>query len=292
MTMTDGGPQTGSADSAPTGGAPLGPDSLTWKYHGDLRGMLLLWRTGTLQNMHPAVHSALQEHSDFFTDPWDRLMRSQPPIMGVIYDQQSTETGGAVRGFHEKIKGEDDGHGKRYHALDPDVFWWTHATFVEMIIAFNEYFGKPLTMAEKDQLVAEGVTWWQRYGLSMRPVIYTYAEFETYWNRMLAEELERNATTDWAMSAAEHPMPAPPGVPGLAWKVLERPFVRANMWLGVGLLPPQARETLGVEWSGRDELVLRALGQCVRRTWPLLPARIRYHPRAYAGMRRVAADAA
>jgi uncharacterized protein (DUF2236 family) len=38
------------------------------------------------------------------------------------------------------------------------VFWWSHATFVESIIAGSEYFGTPLTPAEKDQLIAEGVT--------------------------------------------------------------------------------------------------------------------------------------
>jgi uncharacterized protein (DUF2236 family) len=50
-------------------GAPLGPGSLTWKYHGDRLGLLLLWRTGTLQNMHPAVNSALQQMSNFFDNP-------------------------------------------------------------------------------------------------------------------------------------------------------------------------------------------------------------------------------
>ena len=34
---------------------PLGPDSLTWKYFGDLRtGMLGLW-IGAIQNMYPEL---------------------------------------------------------------------------------------------------------------------------------------------------------------------------------------------------------------------------------------------
>ena len=34
-------------------GNPLGPDSLTWKYFGDVRtGMLGVW-IGALQNMYP-----------------------------------------------------------------------------------------------------------------------------------------------------------------------------------------------------------------------------------------------
>ena len=36
-------------------GDPLGPDSLTWKYFGDLRtGMMGVW-IGALQNMYPEL---------------------------------------------------------------------------------------------------------------------------------------------------------------------------------------------------------------------------------------------
>jgi uncharacterized protein (DUF2236 family) len=269
--------------------APLGPGSLTWKYHGDRRGLLFMWRTGTLQNMHPAVNSALQQKSNFFDNPWDRLLRSIPPIMGVVYDDRPDETGAQVRDFHRDIKGEDDGHGRRYSALNPDTFWWTHVTFVETIVAINEFFGTPLTQAEKDQLVAEGVTWWKRYGLSMRPVVSTWEEFQAYFDHMLTHELEHNATTRWALTADQQSMPPPPGVPGIAWKLLERPTSKFNRWLGNGLMPPKAREILDLEWHTRDEIALRILGQVVRRTWPFLPARVRYQPRAYDAIKRAEA---
>ena len=76
MTITD---LEATESTAPVG-APLGPGSLTWQHHGDRLALLMLWRTGTLQNMHPAVNSALQQMSNFFEDPWDRLFRSMPPI--------------------------------------------------------------------------------------------------------------------------------------------------------------------------------------------------------------------
>ena len=271
-------------------GAPLGPGSLTWKYHGDRRGLLFLWRTGTLQNMHPAVNSALQQKSNFFDNPWDRLFRSIPPIVGVVYDADGETTGAQVRDFHKPIKGDDDGHGRRFSALNPDTFWWTHVTFIETLIALNEYFGTPLTEVEKDQLVKEGVTWWRRYGLSDRPVIDNWADFEAYFEHMLAHELEHNATTRWAVTADKQTMPPPPGIPKLAWKLVEWPTSKFNVWLGNGLMPPKARETLGLKWRIHDEVALRVMGQVVRRTWPLLPAKIRYNPRAYDAIKR--ADAA
>lgn len=265
--------------------APLGPGSLTWKYFGDRRLLLFFGRTGILQNMHPAVGASLRQHSNFFTDPLDRLHRSIPPIMGVVYDPPQAQTGHLVRGFHTHIKGLDS-QGRRYHALHPDVFWWTHVTFVEVIIALNQYFGTPLTTDQKQQLVAEGVTWWQRYGLSMQPVIDNYADFEAYWQYMLDHELESNATTDVALNVAGHDIPPPKGVPAPLWNLTRKPVTRLGVWLANGFMPERGREILGLTWTARDQRRLDALATIVRRTWPLLPAWVRYFSRAHHNMRR------
>jgi uncharacterized protein (DUF2236 family) len=167
------------------------------------------------------------------------------------------------------------------------VFWWTHVTFVESIIAMNDFFGTPLTRAQKDQLFAESVTWWGRYGLSARPVFSSCAEFERYWQRMLAEELDRNATTDYALGLRETPIPPPPLIPRPLWRLARGPFMRFNFWLGRALLPPRARETLELPWTARDERRFRIFAAAVRRAWPLLPPRVRYDRRAYLNMKRV-----
>jgi uncharacterized protein (DUF2236 family) len=64
---------------------PLGPESLTWRCFGDLRGLLLISRVGLLQNLHPSLAAGVQEHSDLFLNPWNRLFRSIPPILAVVY---------------------------------------------------------------------------------------------------------------------------------------------------------------------------------------------------------------
>ena len=65
---------------------PLGPESLTWKYFGDLRtGMLGVW-IGALQNMHPELGAGVEEHSILLREPLQRVARSVYPIMGVVYD--------------------------------------------------------------------------------------------------------------------------------------------------------------------------------------------------------------
>ena len=48
---------------APAYALPLGPDSLTWRYFGDGRMILLGPRAAVLQNMLPALGQGVQDHS-------------------------------------------------------------------------------------------------------------------------------------------------------------------------------------------------------------------------------------
>src|SRR4029077_3347368 len=176
-------------------GDPLGPDSLTWKYFGDLRtGMLGVW-IGAIQNMYPELGAGVEDHSILLRElknmspglgggvepppflrrePLQRVARSVYPIMGVVYDgERAAQTGEQIKSYHKTIKGVDAG-GRRYHALHPETFYWAHATFFMLIIKTAEYFCGGLTEAEKRQLFDEHVQWYRMYGVSMRPVPETW----------------------------------------------------------------------------------------------------------------------
>jgi len=157
-----------SADSY----TPLGPDSATWHFFGDWRGMVSgLW-SGSMQNMHPKLGAAVWDHSDFFGERWQRLMRSLYPIMGTVFDG-TTDTGHEVRDYHRTVKGVTE-DGSRYHASDPDVFYWAHATFWYGAVRSAEIFGPRITEEQKRQLFSESQTWYAMYGVSMRPCPDTY----------------------------------------------------------------------------------------------------------------------
>lgn len=254
--------------------APLGPGSLTWKYFADRRGILLAQRAGVLQAMHPAIAAALLDHSDFFDNPIGRLARSSGPIVGVIYDENPSGTGAWVRDQHPSIKGADE-KGRRYHALDPETFFWAHATFFEGMITAQELFGdRPLTRLEKERAYAESVTWYARYGVSMRPVPEDYAAFERYWARMFSQVLEPTRVARGSVRRVRG-LPSPPGFPGLLWKPIAPLVGIAGPWLTRVTLPPEAREMFGFEPSDRDRSGLRALQRTVRAIWPLVPGRYR-----------------
>jgi uncharacterized protein (DUF2236 family) len=270
----------------PRGAAPLGANSLTWRYLGDSRNALLAARAGILQVMHPAIDAGVREHSDFFANPWNRIIRSAGPILGVVYDEDPQATGHTVRDFHRPIKGHVP-DGSRYAALDPETYFWAHATFFEAQIATQELFGAPLSDAAKVQLYAESITWYERYGLSMRPVPSDYAAFEEYWRWMLDDVL---ASTPLARASIHKPkrrLPAPlPWMRG-PWAVSYPLLVAGSTWLVRGTLPPRAREVLEVEWSQRDQRRLRALAVAVRGGWNVAPARLRRLPRAHNAFARI-----
>jgi uncharacterized protein (DUF2236 family) len=278
---------TGGAPPTPSSGAPLGPGSLTWKHFADIRGTLLTQRAGVLQVMHPAIAAALIDHSDVFENPMQRLIRSAGPILGVVYDEDGEATARWVRDQHPPIRGRDT-RGRRYHALDPDTYYWAHATFFESQIATQELFGVPLTDAEKEQLYAESITWYARYGLTMRPVPPDYQAFQRYWQTMFEDVLEPTSIARAAVRTTRD-LPAPHlAIEGVVWAA-SRPLIsRGGPWLTRGTLPPQAQEILGISWSHRDQLALDGLRALIRATWPIVPAGMRQLPRASDAARRYA----
>ena len=183
-------------------GAPVGPGSLLWETASDPRSMLTGTAAGIMQLMLPGLGAGVSEHSNFFDDPFDRIFRSIPYIWGSIFaedEDQGAARGRQIRDFHPDIKGTDH-QGRRYHALDPEVFWWAHATFTwEMFRARELYFPIPLRRSEKERLYAETVTWYRRYGVSDRPVPRTYAAFCARFEEICRQDLELTPAVQWVL---------------------------------------------------------------------------------------------
>ena len=195
---------------------PLGPDSLTWRYFGDNRMALLGPRAAVLQNMLPALGQGVQDHSVWFAETLARLQRSIPPIFDTVYGADPDASGHRVRDFHKPIKGRLP-DGAPYSALSPDTYYWAHACFVEHLITATDTFIRRLSRAEKEQLFAESVTWFERYGVSSRGTPQTYAEFEDYFERALDERLVAHRTASYGVGYATRGWPRPRQVPAPLW---------------------------------------------------------------------------
>jgi uncharacterized protein (DUF2236 family) len=270
---------------------PLGPTDLTWQYFGLWLGFAYGSVPQLYQLMHPVLGRAVDEHSNFREDPFDRLIRSMGPIYGVIYDGPDAErTAITVRGFHEHIKGVMP-DGQRYSGLNPEVFFWAHATFVDgLIYGFSRILG-PFSRAEQEQMYAQSLRWYRLYGMSMTDVPLTLDEFDAYWDHYIQDVLEPTSAAHDLVAIFRH-VPPPPGftwIPGPIWRMTLGP---ALSHLGVlaltAMVPPVIRARMGLTWNAARRLEYALVLRMLRALNRLTPPQYRYHPRPLAGWKREA----
>jgi uncharacterized protein (DUF2236 family) len=251
-------------------GAPLGPGSVLWRVAGDGRSLLTGTAAGLMQLMLPGLGAGVIDHSDFYNDPWGRILRSIPQIWGTIFaadPDEGSSRGKAIRDLHPDIKGVDD-QGRRYHALDPDVFWWAHATFTwEFLRAADLFFPLPLVQREKEQLYAESVTWYQRYGVSDRPVPPDLAAFERRFAEICADVLELTPAIEEVLHPRD-PKPLPPSRLPSALAFTEPTVLKLRgevlRLTTIGSLPDIVRRRFDLPWTNRDRARFLALALAIR----------------------------
>jgi uncharacterized protein (DUF2236 family) len=243
---------------------------------------------GSMQAMHPHIGAALDQQSTFRIEPWARVLRSLYPIGGVVFDtDRAPQTGAEVRAYHNGIKGVDE-KGRRYHALDPDAFYWAHTTFFMGTILVAEHFCGGITEDEKRQLFDEHIQWYRMYGMSMRPVPKSWEDFQVYWDHMCRNVLEDNRATRDVLDLENYGKPwFLSRMPDILYEPIQRRTIAPlTRWLCVGLYDQPVRDRLGYTWSARDAWLHRKLCATVRIMFSLLPKRARKHPRARAGLDR------
>src|SRR5438128_2127783 len=134
---------------------PPPPGGVLWTVGGDIRFLLMLPAALTLQTAHPAVSSAVDEHSVFRTDPWGRGERSLSSVRKWVYGgDQAAEEGRRLRRLHKDIQGTDT-KGRKYHALMPEYYAWIHATGWPIYQHCLHYLYRPLSEAQQRKLYAE-----------------------------------------------------------------------------------------------------------------------------------------
>ncbi|QBJ98111.1 DUF2236 domain-containing protein [Rhodococcus sp. ABRD24] len=272
-------------------GPRLGPDSLIWKYYGDVRGLLGFQRLAGTENCIEQLGKAVEDHSVIFSDTLGRARRSGPPIMKTVYSDDPQQWGRTVRDFHNPIKGTIS-DGSRYHALNPELFYWAHATFVDQVLYVTDTFIRRLSYEEKARIFEESKIWFQLYGVSDRSQPQTYEDFLDYWAQML-DRFVPTPTILYATGYIRQGVPGPRAIPRPVWNVLSAPINAFMRTVVVGTLPPQMREVCGLEWNPKKESRFQRFAAFSRRINPLvnrLPLRVLYLPWAYHAWRRVGID--
>ncbi|MFJ9407824.1 oxygenase MpaB family protein [Streptomyces sp. NPDC101393] len=259
---------------------------MLWSLVGDIRMLLTLPAALAMQVAHPAVGAGVDAHSVFRTDPWGRGARSLVSLQLWVYGgPEAAEEGRRLRRLHRTVQGTD-AHGRKYHALTPAYYAWVHATGYPVFRHGRRYLGRPFTDAQEKQLYAEWLQVGRILGIHDRDMPQTVEEFWPYYRKVLTEELERTTVVQ-ELIATDVALPVPDrGLLPLrlllrwAWPVIRPAFARFRRFVTIGLMPPDARHALGLEWTDAQERRLRRFGKVVRAVVPVLPERLRYLPRA------------
>ncbi|ALG13508.1 oxygenase MpaB family protein [Kibdelosporangium phytohabitans] len=264
----------------------LGPDSESWRHVLDWRLLLGSGRALLLQVAHPTVGAGVAQYSDFLQRPWHRLRRTVDSLMTMNYGQhRAVVEAKRLREMHESFKGIDH-HGHRYSALNPDAYWWVHATLFEGTLDTHANYATPIPRSAQERLYREWREMGEVLGLNAKRMPDDLDGFFRYFDSMVAECLEDNASVRKVLGALGDRRPqCPPGCPPPVWRLLGPMSSDAILTATVGTLPPVLRARFGLQWTERGDRNLGALKLAVRLGMPLLPDKVRYHPMALAAKR-------
>ncbi|MGP3926738.1 oxygenase MpaB family protein [Streptomyces sp. 8N616] len=267
---------------------------MLWSLAGEVRAVLSMPAALTMQVAHPAVGAGVDDHSTFRTDPWGRAARSVASAQLWVYGGRAAAVaeGRRLRKLHEPIRGTD-AHGRPYQALTPAYYAWVHATGFPVYRHAQRVMGRrPFTPAEERRLYAEWLQVGRVLGISDGDMPQKLEEFWPYYQKVLEEELEATVVVR-ELVATDVYVPPPGWGPRLlrlsvraAWPLLLPPLLRVRRFLTIGLMPPDARVAIGLEWTDGEERALRRFGRAVRVVVPLLPERLRYLPYARVARRQ------
>ncbi|CDM74406.1 oxygenase MpaB family protein [Mycobacterium marinum] len=270
----------------------LGPTSLIWKFYGDVRTQLFgFQRAAGTENCIEQLGQGVLDHSVVFSDTLGRAKRTGPPLMRTVYSEDPHGWGRTVRDFHKPIKGTI-GDGSRYHALNPELFYWAHATFVDQILYNTDTFIRRLSRAEKEQIFEESKIWYGLYGVSDRSQPQTYDEFVAYWDGML-DRFVPHKTVLYGTGYLRKGIPGPRKLPALIWRILSAPLNAYARLVIVGTLPPQMREVCDLDWNAKKERRFQCFAALMRGLNPVLgrlPVRLIYLPWAAQAWTRSGVD--
>ncbi|GJO25536.1 hypothetical protein NJB1507_28990 [Mycobacterium marinum] len=270
----------------------LGPTSLIWKFYGDVRTQLFgFQRAAGTENCIEQLGQGVLDHSVVFSDTLGRAKRTGPPLMRTVYSEDPHGWGRTVRDFHKPIKGTI-GDGSRYHALNPELFYWAHATFVDQILYNTDTFIRRLSRAEKEQIFEESKIWYGLYGVSDRSQPQTYDEFVAYWDGML-DRFVPHKTVLYGTGYLRKGIPGPRKLPALIWRILSAPLNAYARLVIVGTLPPQMREVCDIDWNAKKERRFQRFAALMRGLNPVLgrlPVRLIYLPWAAQAWTRSGVD--
>jgi len=239
-------------------------DSITRRINRENVLLLGGGRALLMQLAHPAVAAGVDEHSDFRTHPVRRLRRTVRMTMAIVFGDRETALAAAraVNRTHGRVRGEG------YHALDPDLLLWVHATLVDSALVVYDTFVSRLRRREREEFYQESKLIGELLGIPRSHPPRSYAGFESYMERMLAGPVR---VGEQARSLGRLVLRPP-------LRLIPGPVMVPFEVITAGLLPAALREQYGLPWGAAQRRAYRLAVAAVPKVVALTPPLLRVWP--------------
>ncbi|MBK9756387.1 MAG: DUF2236 domain-containing protein [Nannocystis sp.] len=262
----------------------VGPDTVTWRVFGEAVVLLGGARALLMQFAHPLAQ-ALVEHQGFLADPGDRFHRTLRSMYGLAFGDGATMLRMAreVHEKHARVVGRYASSvgpmraGDRYSANQIAPMLWVAATVTDTTVHTYEALIGPLSLAEKDQLVAEAARLYGLFGIPRERHPADWQAFRAYVDGMLASDVLQVGEDSRALARAVLATPAAGSEP--AYAVLRRLTAR---WL-----PASLRTAYGMDSGPIARATGATLEAAIRAAVPRLPHSLRICPARLHAERRL-----
>jgi uncharacterized protein (DUF2236 family) len=224
----------------------FGPGSVTWRIHGDPCSLIGGLRALLIQALNPRAMAAVDQHSDYRSDPWGRLRRTSEYLSATTFGDTATARSWAarIRGIHRRVSGIDPVTGRSYRADDPELLLWVHVVEVDSFLAAYRRYAGPVSDADADRYVCEMVRSAELVGLHADDVPHLYSEVVEYMSSATGLAVSE-ATKNGMKYVLSPPMPL--------WA---RPLWAIPTTAAVAILPDRVRELYGLKyWPPADPIV-------------------------------------
>lgn len=263
----------------------FGPDSVTWRVHGDPVLAVGGLRALLLQSLHPRAMAAVAQNSGFRSDPWGRLQRTAEYVGRISFGttEEAQRAAARVRGIHRRLTGTDPDSGETFRIDDPELLLWVHCCEVDSFLTTVRRAGLPLTQAGAERYLAEQVLAATLVGLPADAVPASSKDLTDYF----AEVRPQLRLTPLAREAARFVL-LPPMPTWVQWLTPARPAWGGLAGLGFALLPRWARRLYRLPGLPTTDAGATAAVRGLRRSLLALPAAVRDGPHQKAARERLA----
>lgn len=262
----------------------FGPDSITWRVHGDPVLAVGGLRALLLQSLHPLAMAGVAQHSGFRSDPWGRLGRTAEYIGQISFGTtaEAHRATARVRGIHRRLTGTDPDTGASFRIDDPELLLWVHCCEVDSFLTTVRRAGSPLTAADAERYLTEQVLAASLVGLPTSAVPASVSDLADYF----AGVQPALRLTAQAREAARFLL-LPPMPTWVRFLTPARPAWGSLTGLGFALLPRWARRFYKLPGLPTTDAGATAAVRTLRRSLLALPASVREGPHQKAARERL-----